>query len=108
MKKIVLLVLLAFTLVGCNASEENPKYYEKMTLLEEPIYGDTFTFTHQYVLNDKEVLLYAPLYLKIGEKIYTNSEDMYVVRKEKDSVLGYTSYQYSMASREFLERLFGA
>ena len=106
MKKLILVALLTLTLVGCSKQESTPNYYEQMEALSEPVYGDAFTFTHQKVLNEKETLFYAPEFFKIGDKVYTNDKDFYIVRYKKDTWSGHT-YQYSVASKDLLENLFG-
>ena len=107
MKKLILVALLTLTLVGCN-KQNTPNYYEQKEALSEPVYGDALTVTHQKVLNEKEILFYAPQFFKIGDKVYTNDydKDYYIVRYKKDTWSGYT-YQYSVASRDLLEKLFG-
>lgn len=105
MKKIVS-VMFVLMLVACG-KQARPSYYEQMDQLDSVVYGDAFTFTHQLVMNEKETLFYAPAYIKIGDNIYRNDDDYYVIRTQVTNGLGIKYYQYSIASESLLKQIFG-
>lgn len=86
MKRLMLLVsLIVITLlIGCTQKES----YENMTALDPPIemrvrldfFYETLWVTHEYVMNEEEVLYYSPKSVRIDGNVYLNDNEEYFIK----------------------------
>lgn len=98
------MLLMVLALFGCTPKVT--KYYEQMNLLENPIrYQDAY-FTHEFRMNEIETLYYMPDYFKIGDNIYTNISEKYVVGTKGKDWLGHPDVTYKEVPEATLKKIF--
>lgn len=118
MKKILIVIALLITIVGCTLNKEP---YESMTQLAEYkeievptnwLYTTTVKATHEFRLNDDEKLYYVPSVLKVGDDTFKNEVSGYFVEEKlstRNMLSGEITYYYECykitleEARELLE-----
>jgi len=96
--------------MGCSSE---PEYYEQMNQLDAPIeieitttilFGtDRVWVTHEYALNENEVLYYSPKSIKINGNTYLNDQEQYFIWRE---TVGFLDSQYTQVTAETLREIF--
>lgn len=101
----VMLILFSIAFISCNSKEN---YYEQMEQLEEPIVisigltRDVWV-SHEYRLNELEVLYYSPKILTVGEETYINDTEQYFIYQEDG---GLFSQKVTYVTMETLREIF--
>ena len=110
MKKIFVVLLICiglFILSGCTTKPMPHEQMANVTPFAQTIdigwfEQETYWFTKQYRLNDKEYLFYAPQKYIDGEDIYLNPQECYWFRSGTPE-----QYSWKLATQSDLEKIFG-
>jgi hypothetical protein len=98
-------LLLTLTLASCTPDPDYPMFYHHMVELEQPLNENDFWFSHEFKLNEKETLFYAPKTVRYAESIYLNEREAYFIRTERSGIWG-APYKYEEPSVETLKEIF--
>ena len=108
MKKLLLLitVIMCFTLISCDFLTD---YTIEMDELDPPIQvtisNKDVWLTHEYEMNDNQILYYAPKSLHKGDEVYLNEYSHYYIYTIKPSI--FQLNQYKIATSDELKEIFG-
>ena len=108
MKKLLILfsIILITFMISCSGQD----YYEKMTALDPPeqhnvnFVSDPVWITHEMVLNDNEILYYAPRSMSHDNQFYMNEQEQYYIYTIESDIFWLT--QYEIATEDDLKEIF--
>jgi len=105
MKKLIIVIMLlaAFSLVACTR-ENQPDYTAHMVQLETPIKNTNGVWmSHEYILNDKETLYFAPESFQVGDQKYVNiNKEGYYLKSSN----WYGISSWDKVDNEYLQKVF--
>ena len=87
MRKLLLMISLLFVTMLISCGTFGDEYYDQMTQLDEPIeidisLLDSAWVTYEFVMNDEEILYYAPRKVTFDDNVYLNDDAFYFIVKQ--------------------------
>jgi len=107
MKKIIIILFLfaaIISLAACTQEEPLPDFRDRMEAIEEPIKSiDGVWMSHQYIINEKETLFFAPDSFRKNGNTYVNLEKKGYYLKTTNFI-GMATWE--RVSNEYVEAIF--